>query len=575
MPEFIITSPEGKKFKISAPEGATPDQVLSFAQSQFSSSPMPAEPASQEPAVSRGRAVLEKGLQGATFGFADELYNRGGAALASAVTGEPYGELLKEATLRTKERGEAQSKQYPGTSALSELGGGILTAAALGVPATISGSAANIGIRGAINEIPKFGAAFAARLGSGGLGAKIAKGALGGAASGALYGAGTAEEGKRGQGALETGAFGGAIGGVFPAAAQAAGYVKNAIAPRVTKGAEEAINYAMKHNIPLSLDQITPGMARKYMTSAAGRVPLSGGDKFPELQQTAFNKAVLKSIGVDGDKITGEIAEEAYNTIGKKFDDVLSGKVLTITPEQKQKILNIYDSTKNTIINEKRNIVKNNVDEILSNFEGDKITGEKIGDLRSEITSRIKEADSGVQPYLRKLLDNIVDISTEGSPEAKTLLKEARYQYKNLKTLEPILVKAENGNINPNLLRERVRNSYGNKATLTDNAGELGELAKVANLMKKKVGDSGTAERAIAYGALGLPAAAIGAYNTPGDVVDKALGGALGFGGAVGLARGYNKYNTSQANILKTIERSKLPPAQKQDLFQRLLIRDK
>ena len=35
MPRFEITSPDGRKFEVNAPEGATPDQVLSYAQANF------------------------------------------------------------------------------------------------------------------------------------------------------------------------------------------------------------------------------------------------------------------------------------------------------------------------------------------------------------------------------------------------------------------------------------------------------------------------------------------------------------------------------------------------------------
>ena len=44
MADFEITSPEGKKFIVSAPEGATQEQVLSYAQGQFGSQPEPDSP---------------------------------------------------------------------------------------------------------------------------------------------------------------------------------------------------------------------------------------------------------------------------------------------------------------------------------------------------------------------------------------------------------------------------------------------------------------------------------------------------------------------------------------------------
>ena len=44
MPDYEITSPDGKKFVITAPEGASQDEVLAYAKRQFSgekSKPLP------------------------------------------------------------------------------------------------------------------------------------------------------------------------------------------------------------------------------------------------------------------------------------------------------------------------------------------------------------------------------------------------------------------------------------------------------------------------------------------------------------------------------------------------------
>lgn len=59
MADFEITSPEGKKFIVSAPEGATQEQVLAYAQSQFSAKP------AEETAMEKG---LKLGISGAVRG---------------------------------------------------------------------------------------------------------------------------------------------------------------------------------------------------------------------------------------------------------------------------------------------------------------------------------------------------------------------------------------------------------------------------------------------------------------------------------------------------------------------------
>lgn len=72
MPTFEITAPDGKKFRVEAPEGATSDQAMERVKSQY------AEP----PSVGQGNAALEGALSGASAGFRDEIY---GASEASGL----------------------------------------------------------------------------------------------------------------------------------------------------------------------------------------------------------------------------------------------------------------------------------------------------------------------------------------------------------------------------------------------------------------------------------------------------------------------------------------------------------
>lgn len=205
--------------------------------------PFNGEPAKPEDTTSLGRTALEQGLQGATFGFADEITDRLGALGASVVTGEKYDDVLKDARASSKQRMQAQLQERPVTSILANIGGGLLTGGALTAPKAIAGTAATTGARGLINAIPKGGEILANSIRSGGTAARIAKGALAGAASGALYGAGAADEGQRLEGAGQGAVLGGAVGGAVPAiGAAVSGTVngaKNAAQGLVARGADE------------------------------------------------------------------------------------------------------------------------------------------------------------------------------------------------------------------------------------------------------------------------------------------------------------------------------------------------
>lgn len=207
-------------------------------------------PESQAPMPSVGRTALDQGMQGATFGFADEAQDALGAAGAylyeaaadaptrvknayRGLTDQPqlplkyadtgFSDIYKDARGASQARLQNQVEQRPALSIASNLAGGLIT--------------------GGAGASTKAGAAIANSLGTGGTLARIGKGALSGAATGALYGTGTAKDGERASGAVE-GALYGAVGGaavpaITGAVKSAATGVGNIGRGVVARGAEQ------------------------------------------------------------------------------------------------------------------------------------------------------------------------------------------------------------------------------------------------------------------------------------------------------------------------------------------------
>jgi len=114
------------------------------------------------------RIILDQALQGATFGFADELTDRLGAAIAAVSTGQNFDVLLNEARTLTKERQQRQFKQQPVISIAANIAGGLLTGGAVATTKT--------------------GAALATSLRTGRTTTRIVKAVPVGAVSGAAFG---------------------------------------------------------------------------------------------------------------------------------------------------------------------------------------------------------------------------------------------------------------------------------------------------------------------------------------------------------------------------------------------------
>ena len=237
MPIYTIEGHDGRKIKI---EADTEEDAFAGADDFYANSapnPMRDAPDVNEPPKlpdgsyapplqnaedaqkqSVGRTLLDHSLNGIMAGWGDEVTDRIGAGIASLYTGEKYDDLLKDARLNSQQRLAAQTEQNPWASGIGEVGGALTGAVALTTPLALGKGAAiaSNGVRGAINAIPEAGQAIANSIGSGNLLARAVKGGAAGAASMGLYGAGSSEEGRRLQGALEQAPIGAAIGTAAP-----------------------------------------------------------------------------------------------------------------------------------------------------------------------------------------------------------------------------------------------------------------------------------------------------------------------------------------------------------------------
>lgn len=63
MPTYEVTSPDGQKWEVNAPDGATQDQVLSYAQQQFAAKQKPAQMSMQQPGAVQAGNAMRSGMR--------------------------------------------------------------------------------------------------------------------------------------------------------------------------------------------------------------------------------------------------------------------------------------------------------------------------------------------------------------------------------------------------------------------------------------------------------------------------------------------------------------------------------
>lgn len=500
-----VALPDGRTLELSGNE--TPEQLNALKNKLRQTYVQPAQQPTRklEPQTpTRGRTALERGLQGATFGFADEIIAplaATGAALmqepSAIFSGQiqnPYlSEQISTIPQQMQKQQQMQMEKFPLTSIGAEIGGSLLT----------GGAAATT----------KAGQALTRSLGSGKLLQRMVKGAAVGAVPAGLYGAGVAQEGERLRGAGEAAVLGGAVGGVIPAA----GSIGRAVMPKVSEGLADITQAAQKYKIPLSLDQVSDSRALKNIQKVSQELPFSGQDAFRDTQMKAYNKALLKTIGQEGDSFNRFMADKAFFDVGKKFDSFAKGKVLQ-TNDMVGAINNLLEEAPEFATKDAIDIVKRNVDNILFEIKDNTIKGEKLNKFRSKVNEAVRKANAVDAKELLRDLENIIIDNL--AKDDKGAMAQAKQQYKNLLVLEPLMAKAKGGDISPTQLTNRVTRIYG-RQFVRGKAGEIGELADIGRELLPELGGSDTAQKT-AY-MLGTGASMVDPFGA-GAIVSSGLG---------------------------------------------------
>lgn len=354
------------------------------------------------------RTSLEQGLQGATFGLADEVSDRLGSGIASLVTGDPYSDLLKEARNNTKQRLPAEVQDNPLTAIASNIGGALLT--------------------GGVGATTKAGSAIADLLRSSDTTARVAKSALAGAASGGLYGLGSADDGSRAQGAEQGALLGGTVGGAIPGVGAAASSLKT--------GAQDAIQGALARS-------------PEALQDAASSLKSNAGALYNQMRQVG---AVLNP------QATQSLISDINSAVTKqKFIPNLNPKTVAIIDDMKM-------AAKNGTLG---------FDEL---------------DQYRRLLSRVGGSEDGVSASAaRKAIDDAVSELTNkhlvnGGEDAVNLLKQGRQQYAQASKFEDITDILTKASGDPNKIKAGLTRFLNNSNNLRgytkDEISALKEAAK-------------------------------------------------------------------------------------------------
>jgi len=451
--------------------------------------------------------------------------------------------------------------------------GGIANSVALAVPKAIGGAAATTGVRGAVNEIPQAlsavgnwvrgskvaeGASTAAKAGN--LVGQAARSAAVAAPTSALYSYGASNNDLNSPEAAADAASGAKLGAAVGAAVPVVSAAASKVIPKVSEEVASLAQVAkQKFGIDLSLDQLSPTNFRTTLQKVSQAIPGSGVDKFQETQRNQWMRAVAQQIGENTDNLGPETIKSYLSRAGTEFDTALSGKTFNVTQKDLSGIQDIATNATRKVTKDVATVVKNNVDDFVKNLESFKvgqqrtIPGERLASLRSQLIKDLPSIDSQAREHVGDIIDKIDDIIARHlSPEEVQKLATARLQWRNFRTLEPLLEKSTDGTVNPTQLMQRVASSKFIKAS-RKSLGEdnLVDLARIGKQFLGVKGGSDTYPKFVTGGGLG----AIGttAYYAPASVPALLAAGGTG----IAANRGYQSLINQSPRLVKAaIEKS-------------------
>lgn len=431
-----------------------------------------------------------------------------------------FSERMTENQRRIKAGTDKWADEHPVEAGVGQFAGG--TAAMAPVAATAMGARA-LGLTGGLVQRALTGAASGA--------------AIGGADSAARSGG---DIGQTGLGA----AFGAGIGGISPFAARAVGAgVNRVMAPAADRATTYLLQRAEDLGIPIRPSQASTSPFINKMDQMIPKIPGSGMGKVIDEQRSGFNRALANTFGENADRITPDVMAAAKKRLGSEFDTVEKNTSVRFDRSLAASLGTVLRDANSVLEPNQIAPIANRITEISNLVKNGEFDGKTFNNMlkKNAPLNRLQSAtDPNVKYYAGEIRTALQDaLERSATSDMAQRYNMARYQYKNMKTVQPLAEKAATGDISPTLLLNEVRKANPNFAY--GSGGDIADIARIGQRFMKQPSDSGTplgtkvldlfthTAPALAGAALGGGAAYNGGFDPTTDI-------GLGVGGLLATA---------------------------------------
>jgi hypothetical protein len=224
-----------------------------------------------------------------------------------------------------------------------------------------------------------------------------------------------------------------------------------------------------------------------------------------ENQGEQFTSAALRRAGIDANRATPEVIDNAFTRIGGEIEGVGRRNNVLPTAALNNELGRVERNYNNLVSQSNRApVVQNTIDDIRGMIAAGQIDGPRYNAMTSRLATQAR--GSANDPHLqnalqgiRNALDNAMELTLlrTGNQQDMQVLRNARREYRNLLVLERAATGAGSGAaeglISPSALRNAVvnqsRRAYGR------GQGDFADLARAGEALLKPLPQSGTSPR--------------------------------------------------------------------------------
>lgn len=500
MPIYTLQGPDGKKYKIEGPEGATADQLASVIKPRARIEPMNVDPTD-------GMSTGQKFFAGVGKAMFDTA--RGVGQLLP----ESLGGVSRDDVADARQRDSALMKTGAGTAG-NIIGNIAVTAPTAFIPGvnTARGAALLGTTMGALQpstsiEETAFNTLLGGAAGYGGqkVGQMIGR-TLGGntnADLAALQSAGKATSSATANGVPQATAKG-KIGYSF-------GSVDTTDVGGLTNAQQLAAERGKQLGFKLSPGQAGGSKSLQQLEAKLESQPMTSGpfNALKEGNQRALNKVAARSIGIDADNLGSDVLGAAQDRISRVYNIVASDTPRKIDADGFINGLKSVDDEFSGLLykptGDAMSVVDNPLVKRLYDLAANgEASGKQLQDLASKLgktaadnmTSANGNRQLGMALFKAKdLADDLLEQGLTG--RTKDLFSQARNNYRNLMLLTSRqgVVNPSSGNVSGGALASALQGKDKRGFLFGKNGSDLYDAARFAQAFKPVVGDSGTATR--------------------------------------------------------------------------------